>query len=334
MIHGRSVSVISGIILVALGALWQGCSENGTEELTSDTLPLVRLQANWYAQTSHGGFHQAMAKGIYEKHGVQVELMDAGPGSKFMQKVALGDADIGMNRFDSIAQAVDKGLPIVAVAIFMYHDAAAFMVREDSPVKTFSDLDGRRVMLAVGSTFEAYFRRQFDIEFKAVPYNWGYGEFMIDPELTQQSYVTNEPYFVAREGVATRTLPFYEAGYDPPQVLFANREFLEKNPDTVRRFLAATIEGYLDFMDNDPQPAFDSIHSYNPNLDQDHMRFAHGVLVDQHFLRGEPELDYQYGTMPDAKMRKVVDILKDLDLVSKELTLEECVDSSFLPGED
>lgn len=318
--------------MVCLAVFWQGCSQEKQNESSAEaSLPLVRLQANWYAQTSHGGFHQAMAKGIYETYGVEVELMDAGPGSKFMQKVAIGDADIGMNRFDSVAQAVDKGLPIVAIATFMYHDAAAFMVREESPVKTFKDLDGRRVMLAVGSTFEAYFRRQFDVEFRALPFNWGYGEFMVDPELTQQCYVTNEPYFVAREGVATRQLPFYEAGYDPPQVLFANRKFLEENPDTVRSFLAATLKGYEDFMENDPQPAFDSIRSYNPKLDQDHMLFAHDVLVNEHFLTGAPELNVPHGVMPDAKMAKVIDILKDLELVSPDLTITDCVDSSYLP---
>lgn len=319
--------------LAFLGLFGMGCSRDEPMDTEDASLPKVRLQANWYAQTSHGGFHQGMAKGIYQQHGLEVELLDAGPGSKFMQKVALGDADIGMNRFDSVAQAVDKGLPIVAVAIFMYHDAAAFMVREESPVENFVDLDGRRVMLAVGSTFEAYFRRQFDIEFRALPFNWGYGEFMVDPELVQQCYVTNEPYFVAKEGVATRQLPFYEAGYDPPQVLFANRKFLEEHPETARRFLSATIEAYQDFMDNDPQPAFDSIRTYNPKLDQEHMEFAHDVLVNQHFLTGAPELNYSYGTMPEEKMGKVIEILKDLDLVSQNLSVADCVDGSYLPPE-
>lgn len=324
---------VAAFMLLSASAFWSGCSPDTKTTTDADGLDVIRLQANWYAQTSHGGFHQGMAKKIYEKHGIKVELLDAGPGTHFIQKVATGDADIGMTRLDSIAQAVDKGLPIVAIAAFMYHDAAAFMVREDSPVKTFRDLDGKRVMLAVGSTFEMYFRRQFDINFKAQPFNWGYGEFMVDPDLIQQCYVTNEPYFVSREGLATRQLPFYEAGYDPSQMLFANRSFLEKNPEVVRRFLVATLEAWKDFMEGDPEPAFDSIHAYNPQLDHEHMRYAYDVLVNQNFLLGEPELNWTFGTMPKEKAGKVISILKDLDLVSQELKVEDCIDGSFLPSE-
>ena len=43
--------------------------------------PLERLvfTTNWYAQAEHGGFYQALARGIYRKHGLDVEIRMGGP---------------------------------------------------------------------------------------------------------------------------------------------------------------------------------------------------------------------------------------------------------------
>ena len=43
--------------------------------------PLTKLvfTTNWYAQAEHGGFYQAVAEGIYRKHGLDVEIRMGGP---------------------------------------------------------------------------------------------------------------------------------------------------------------------------------------------------------------------------------------------------------------
>ena len=45
--------------------------------------PLTKLvfTTNWYAQAEHGGFYQAVAEGIYRKHGLDVEIRMGGPQS-------------------------------------------------------------------------------------------------------------------------------------------------------------------------------------------------------------------------------------------------------------
>src|SRR3954471_2091331 len=40
---------------------------------------------NWYAQAEHGGFYQALAKGLYRKEGLDVALKMGGPQVNIMQ---------------------------------------------------------------------------------------------------------------------------------------------------------------------------------------------------------------------------------------------------------
>ena len=45
---------------------------------------------NWYAQAEHGGFYQAVAQGIYKKHGLDVTIKMGGPQVNITQMMAAG----------------------------------------------------------------------------------------------------------------------------------------------------------------------------------------------------------------------------------------------------
>ena len=47
--------------------------------VNADELNKVVFGTNWYAQAEHGGFYQALATGLYEGHGLDVEIRMGGP---------------------------------------------------------------------------------------------------------------------------------------------------------------------------------------------------------------------------------------------------------------
>ena len=51
---------------------------------------------NWFAQAEHGGFYQAVAEGIYRKHGLDVTVRMGGPQVNGMQLLLAGQADLFM----------------------------------------------------------------------------------------------------------------------------------------------------------------------------------------------------------------------------------------------
>ena len=59
-----------------------GC---GKKDVAADpgaapALKKVRFQTDWYPQAEHGGFYQALAKGYYHDVGLDVEILQGGPG--------------------------------------------------------------------------------------------------------------------------------------------------------------------------------------------------------------------------------------------------------------
>ncbi|HLB16812.1 MAG TPA: ABC transporter substrate-binding protein, partial [Burkholderiales bacterium] len=54
----------------------------------------VTFLTSWYAQAEHGGFYQAIAKGIYRKHGLDVTIRMGGPQVNGLQLMMAGQADM------------------------------------------------------------------------------------------------------------------------------------------------------------------------------------------------------------------------------------------------
>src|SRR4051812_18047253 len=54
----------------------------------------VRLLTNWFAEAEHGGFYQAVAAGLYDKAGLDVEIRQGNAQLNGMQVLLGGEADI------------------------------------------------------------------------------------------------------------------------------------------------------------------------------------------------------------------------------------------------
>src|SRR6202035_4019791 len=123
-----------GCLLVSFAIFLAGCtrSSSGTAWVAGDSnggppLTKVTLQADWYPQPEHGGFYTALLKGYYKDEGLDLTIQ---PGSQYL----VPD-------------------PLVAVAATMQNDPQGIMVRQDSQIRTFTDLHGHTVAVKPGSTW-------------------------------------------------------------------------------------------------------------------------------------------------------------------------------------
>src|SRR6188768_1230107 len=76
----------------------------------------VSFLTSWYAQAEHGGYYQAVATGIYKKHGLDVTIKMGGPQVNAVQLLAAGQADFMMGKDLQTISALQSGVPMVTVA--------------------------------------------------------------------------------------------------------------------------------------------------------------------------------------------------------------------------
>src|SRR5215475_12700352 len=56
----------------------------------------IRFATDWKAEAEQGGFYEAKAEGLYAKRGLDVTIVQGGPGSNVPQLLASGAVDVGV----------------------------------------------------------------------------------------------------------------------------------------------------------------------------------------------------------------------------------------------
>ena len=326
-------------LLVAglLAALAGGCSKPAPPSLPETSTPAlalptkIRFKTDWYPQAEHGGFYQAMAKGYYKDANLDVDILQGGPGVTVPQLMLSGQCDVAMGRSDDIIVWSQQNLPFMIVAVYMEHDPQALMLHEEDSAKTFADLDHRTIMLNVGVHWMDYLEQKYHITLQAIPMNYGIAQFLSDKTFIQQCFVTNEPYYVLKSGGHPRTLMLAEAGYNPYRVIFTTKNFARDHPEAVRKFIAASLKGWDEFMNGDPSPAKAIIARRNEHMTDDFMNFSIKAMREQHITAGRPEIGERFGLMTRPRMQEQVDILTKLKVMPAPVPLDNFVRFDLLP---
>lgn len=300
-------------ILLAAGLIFAAGCQHATP--AESGLTKVVLQADWYPQPEHGGFFTALAKGYYKEEGLDVTIQPLGPYLSVEKQVASGAAQFGMGSSDRTLEGIADGQPLIAVAATLQSDPQGIMVRKDSPIHSFADLNGHTVAIKTGSTWWEYIEKRYQLNsVHEVPAMMNVANFVADPAYVQQAFATSEPYFANKAGIETRVLLTRDAGYNPYRVMFTTREFLQEHPEVVGKFVRASVRGWKEYL-NDPAPAHAIISKLNPALTPDWMRFSWQALRDGHFVTGDDPSGAQVGQMDPKRWQAMYEQLLDLKVI-------------------
>lgn len=313
-------------LLLGLTALLGGC---GVQEEESEAMS-VRFQMGWYAQPERGGFFQGVVAGHFDEQDLEVTLLNGGPNNTAAAMLAAGVADIADLRLEEALSLVEKEFPLVLVAAYMQHDPQAVMVRASSSVREMKDLDGRKVMARPGIPFLDVIKKKFDIDFSLVPLGGNAGLFLSDPEMAQQCFITNEPFYAQRAGIEVRTMTLSDIGFDLFRVIGMRKDYAAKNPEIVKAFLRGMRAGWEDYLTNeDVQAAHDMIVSMNPTLDEAGMDFAREIMIKESLITGRNN-PHGIGWLDVERLEDVMNQLVEINFLDDYLDVSTFVDMQFL----
>jgi NitT/TauT family transport system substrate-binding protein len=322
-------------IAAAVAVLLTGCSKEAPVAPTGGSgeaaLPKVRFKDDWFPQAEHGGFYQALAKGYYKDAGIDVEIVPGGPGVQVDQILLAGQVDLAMGRSDDIIAWDSVGLPFVIVGVYMERDPQAILVHDESPVRTFADLNNRSIMGVQGSNWIEYIKAHYHIDFRLIPSNFGIAQFMADKDFIQQCFVTDEPYYILKNGGHPRTLLMSDSGFNPYRIIYTTQRYAREHPAEVRAFMAASLKGWDDFMNGDPSPGKALIAKKNPQMSEEFMDYSTKAMHDYQIVVGRPEAGERLGLMTRKRLQGQVDDLVRLKIISGPIPVDNFARFDFIP---
>ena len=285
---------------------------------------------SWYAQAEHGGFYQAVATGLYEKAGLDVEVRMGGPQVNGMQLLLAGEADAIMGYDIQVLQAVEKGLPAVTVAASFQYDLQGMMTHAD--VKSLAGVKDKTILVsAAGMTaWWPWLKKKYALTDSQVrAYTFNLQPFFVDPAIVQQSYPSSEPYQAQEKGVPVNFYLFAKDGYPPyGTTIVTTRKMVESKPDVMRRFVAASMEGWKSYM-SDPGPANALIKAQNPKMGDGQIAFGIQKMRELKVLGGDENVPI--GTMTEARWKASYDYLVEAGLLKAGTDWHRAYSLDFMP---
>ena len=110
--------------------------------------------------------------GIFQKHGIDLDIAGFGGDAKLQQAMAAGAADIGLGSGPGMA-FIAKGAPVKAIAAMAGPPLIfAMVVRADGSVKTIDDLKGRKVAISTVGSATNWLMNEVSRQ-----HGWGYDGF-------------------------------------------------------------------------------------------------------------------------------------------------------------
>jgi NitT/TauT family transport system substrate-binding protein len=319
------------LIALALAAIVAACSPAEQPAPAQPGRTAVKFATDWRAQAEQGGFYQALATGEYAKRGLDVTIVQGGPGVNVPQLMAAKSVDFGMgsNSFIVLNLAQEKA-PVRAVAAFMQKDPQVLIAHPDTGVNSIADMEGRPILLGDASitAFWVWLKAKYGFTDAQVrKYTFNNGPFLSDKRAIQQGYLSSEPYTIEQQaGFKPAVFLLADEGYPGyAAMVLAHNDMISGDPKMVQAFVEASAAGWQSYLHGDPKPGDALILKDNPEMTQ--------ALLDQarDKLRQYEVVGDGKGAMTDARWAEFFKVASEQGVYPKDLDVRSAYTLEFLP---
>lgn len=311
-----------------------GCeSAFAEQEEKSIALQKISVRIPWIRTAATAGLEVAVDQGYFKEVGLEVEIKPGSVEASPLRKVLVGEDQFGILEPAQVLVGVaERQMPLVILAMKMQKSPFCLMSKTEKGIKTMKDLKGKRVgynplndisylaMLKQGGV-----KRKEVKEIRA--------QFSLEPFLQGQvdvwpSYISNEPVAARDKGIDVSLICADDVGVHLYEhALFARKDFVEKNPETVEAFLRAWIKGWQ-FAIRNPDQAVDITLRHTDGLDKVHESKVLEIITP--LITGGQAAEKGIGWVDPKMIDGIGHILEKLKLLTKAPSGTKVVDNRFL----
>jgi len=332
-IQYSALAVGSGIVTACRGGGNPTSTPSASPAVNTGKLDKVTFSTNWFAEAEHGGFYQALAKGIYKEHGLDVTIKMGGPQVNGTQLLMGGAIDFFMGYGGDAITAIESGIPKITVAGIFQKDPQVLIAHPDVGVKTLTDLKGKPILMSTQAytTYWPFLKSKYGFtDNQKRTYNFNPGPFLADKQVAQQGYVTSEPHVIEKAGVKPVVFLLADYEYKPYATTIETRkEMVQKNPDLVQRFVDASIKGWYSYL-KDPTAGNALIKKDNPQMTDDQIAYALSTLDKYKIVNAGDAEAKGIGAMTDERWKGFFDSMVQAKVFKPETDYKQAYTLQFV----
>lgn len=285
----------------------------------------VVFTPQWTAQSQFAGYYVALEKGFYQEAGLDVTIVHPSASNSAINQLKNGTTDFVTMQLQQAMIEMDNGLELVNILQTMQNSGLLIMPRHEK-ISSINDLKGKRVGIwKVGfGDYALMVDKERNLEIEWIPFVQNINLFIagvIDATLAM-SY--NELLQIRAAGYDISTaITLADEGYNYPEDgLYVSKDFLKKNPQTVKAFAEASRQGW-EWAREHPEETLEIVMEQtrcnNIATNKTHQRW---MLEEILRLNKDPESGKATYTLKSDPVRRLSDLLIRHGLIKNPVTYE------------
>tara|TARA_B100001175_G_scaffold312670_1_gene319036 strand:+ start:903 stop:1832 length:930 start_codon:yes stop_codon:yes gene_type:complete len=305
-----------------------------------DNLIEITFATDWKAQAEQGGFYQALAAGLYEKNGLKVKIIQGSSNVNVPRLIASNAIEfgIGSNSFIPLNMVANK-IPGKAVMAIFQKDPQIIMTHPENDIRNLEDMRDLPIMISDASigAFWLWLKSKYGFTDSQIrKKTFSLAPFLSNKSSIQQGYLTSEPFLVEKEAdFAPRVFLLADYGYPSyGAMVLASSEVITNNPEIVKAFVNASIEGWRQYIYEDPSLGNELIMLENNEMKEDILLQAIKKIRNYELVSNEISKGLDIGLMTDIKWESFFETMASNGVYEKNLKWRESFTLDFINKEN
>jgi NitT/TauT family transport system substrate-binding protein len=330
--------IVAAVALPLAVTLWAG----GPPVQAAGGPDHVSMRTNWLWYGSHAIFFLAKDKGLYRAQSLDVDVKQGNGSGNVARLIANHDSTFGYISIAALINTASQSAPIIGVATIDAMGADAVLCRPDAGISKIQDLNGKQILTTAGAGVNAFWPvvvanaklNESSIKMTNVAENALVPSYLKGMAPCILGGMDDKPAEIeANGGKPPVIFPYSAYGVDQPGYAIAtHKDLVKNNPEMVRRFVLATLEG-VKAAKADPDAAVRALSNWS-SLDAEGMKQARQVLdFTLSILISPNNTHHRLGLNVAQDWASALNLFKKYKGLETTMTADKFYTNQFVPAE-
>jgi len=255
----KTVAEVIGVFFFVLAMLGNANADQGGRR--------VSFVPQWIPQAQFAGYYVALEKGLYEKYGLEVNILRCIPERTSAEWLKKGAADFATMFLSTAIAERARGTRLVNVGQIVSRSSQVLIAKKSSGINSWQDINGKKVGLwgAELSIMPTALFRRYGLQVTVIPQSSTVNLFLRGGVDVVSAMWYNEYHTILDAGVEPEDLVVFhlsDLGFNLPEDgIYCLESTFKKDPQSCCRFVRASLEGWRYAFDHQEE-ALDIVMKY------------------------------------------------------------------------
>lgn len=336
-------------LVLSLAAFSMSFIGGATQVSFAQELTNIKLALPWLRNGQYSAVMAADTMGFFKDEGLQIELIDGGPGKNVVLTVGTGQAEFGITFSPSVAAARGAETPVDVVSIGAIMQESPYgwitLVNPGDPDPKPEDMLGKKVGIqSDGEMFIAAVMNKYGLDLSKVELITIQGG--AEPLLTGQAeyasgWVNDVPYLLEVEtakpdapesirGKQWKAIKLNDVALkNYNNVVITTGDTIRDNPELVRKFLKALARG-MEYMAAEPDKVTEIATAYPGQIEQKD-KIGWRMPIDNQLQQSEKTKEHGFLWMEPAIWENMMEFYVAAGRLPRVVPVDEVMTNEFNP---